>query len=288
MSTSLLDYLIAQYPQAKMNTLRDMVASKRVRINGTPAKSLKQPVEEADTVEIGDAVGRSALLAHGVRVVYQDNDIAIIDKPAGLLTSTHETEPRPTAFEVIAGYYRNQNQKAVTYLVHRLDRDASGLLVFARTTAAYVKLKEMFAAHNLVRQYTAIVHGKMKKKAGTLKHLLYEGDDGIVRITGDARKGKEALTHYETIGTTKDFSRIRCTLETGRKHQIRVQFKTAGHPICGDVLYGTPEARAGQEPPFRLALHATRLEFAHPRTGKPIAMHSPPPASFRKMVPDET
>ncbi|MEI8198238.1 MAG: RluA family pseudouridine synthase [Phycisphaerae bacterium] len=302
--TTIFDWLQSHFPGASKTTLRDMVANKRIVLNHVPVRSLKQTLAPGDTPEvrdigstIGGATGSAkVILDEKLKIVYQDTDIMVVEKPPGLLTSTHKTEPRPTTLRILEEFAHRTNQKAQVLLVHRLDRDASGLLVFARNLKAFEKLKELFSTHDLTRRYTAVVHGiftdNEKKSGGKLEHTLAEDERGRVNIvaTGSKIKGaRVAKLAYEVIGSNGTYTMVSCTLETGRKHQIRVQLRAIGHAVCGDVMYGTPAARrpvdeGGGEPPFRLALHATHLAFKHPVNGKDMVFESPCPDSFRKLV----
>jgi RluA family pseudouridine synthase len=278
MEHTILQRLAALYPQASKTTLREMLESKRVRIDGVIVRSAKTQVPSDAAVEVLDTPAPDeTTLAQGLKLLHFDADIIIVEKPAGLLTSTDAQERRPTAWRILSEYFRRQNHKNRVHLIHRLDRDASGLLVFARTREAYAALKSQFFEHTITRQYEVLIHGTPRKPKARLEHLLAENDQGIVHITPDAKKGKLAILDYELLEKNKArrISRLRCTLFTGRKHQIRVQLKATGHAVCGDPVYG----KSG-EPPGRLALHAIKLAFKHPRTGKPIHFESAAPGSF--------
>jgi 23S rRNA pseudouridine1911/1915/1917 synthase len=286
MDTSpLIDRLVALFPGARKTTLRTMLSSGRVLINGVTAKSLRHPVGAKDKVEVLDialAPARSATLAEGLKLVYFDGDVVVVEKPAGLLTSTHGAEKRPTALRILQTYFSRQNGKNEIHLVHRLDRDASGLLVFARNWDSHAALKEQFFHHTITRRYDLIVHGVPKGKTGKLEHLLIEDQrTGDVSVTRNMKAGKPAVLDYEVIAADRAGRRahVRCTLFTGRKHQIRVQMKALGHIICGDPKYGK-----GAEPPGRLALHAGHLTFAHPRTRKTMSFDQPMPGSFASLL----
>ena len=287
MTTTLIDWLAARYPQAKKTTLREMVEHKRVRINGDPAKSLRQTVTPNDQVDVLDARSvpmKPHTLDEGLKILYEDAEILIVLKPTGLLTATDEKEQRPTVLKILTDYVHRNNQKAQLHLVHRLDRDASGLLVFARTQPALASLKRQFFYHTVSRQYDVIVHGVPKKPAGRLEHLLLENQfTGEVKPTKDFKKGQLAIMEYQVIAASraKKLAHLRCTLHTGRKHQIRVQLKAIGHIVCGDVMYGR-----GDEPPGRLALHAMNLALEHPRTRKRVTFDSAMPGSFNDLLND--
>jgi 23S rRNA pseudouridine1911/1915/1917 synthase len=288
---TVLQRLVKRYPEAKKTTLREMVENRRVWINGAVVRSLKQELAAEDSLEIVDAMaappprGRGTILEEGLRILHFDSEIIIVDKPAGLLTATDSSERRPTAWRILTAYFRRQNNKNQVHLIHRLDRDASGLLVFARTWEAYAALKKQFFEHTITREYDLIVHGTPPQKKGRLENLLLEDErTGVVRVTEDVKKGKLAILDYEVIGKNKirKLAHVKCRLFTGRKHQIRVQMKAMGHPVCGDAVYGKPGA--AEEPPGRLALHASHLGFAHPRGERLVKFDSPMPGSFGHLM----
>ena len=277
----LLARLAALYPQAKKSTLRDMVESKRVLVNGAIVRSLKQALAEGDTLEVLDAGGarvKPTLLAGQLRLIHFDSDIIVVDKPAGQLTATDAAEKRPTVWSILREYFRRKNSKNQVHLIHRLDRDASGLLIFARTWDAFGALKKQFFEHTITREYDVVVHGIPKAPKARLEDLLLENPiTGDVQVTKDLKNGKLAICDYVVVDVNKakKLAHLRCTLYTGKKHQIRVQLKAAGHVVCGDPRYGTPD-----EPPNRLALHASRLALVHPTTKRKVEFDSPMPSNM--------
>jgi 23S rRNA pseudouridine1911/1915/1917 synthase len=257
-----------------------MVEGGRVRINGAAAIRLKQPVMATDNVEVSDAPANAGSKAEDVRlpfaIVFEDADVIVVDKPAGLLTSTVPGERRPTLLAAVReyiGYHRDL--RARVGLIHRLDRDASGLLVFSRNDAAYRSLKTQFFHHTVVREYRAVVHGTPNPRAGRIETRLVERADGTVRSTHDATRGERAVSEYEVLKTERKLSLLRVTLQTGRKHQIRVQLAGRGTPVVGDTVYGPEDTRAP-----RLMLTATRLGIEHPRTGRQMEFTLPVPEAF--------
>lgn len=284
---TLFELLVHMYPQAKKTTLREMVENKRVRINGEPARSLKQAVKKADRVEVTDVSGgggsahQHTVMAGGLQIVHVDSEIVVVDKPSGLLTATDSIEKRPYVLKMLSNYFKKMNHKNQIHLIHRLDRDASGLLVFARTWDAFRSLKEQFFEHSITRRYDVIVHGTPKKREARLENLLLEDPKtGEVKITQDLRNGKLAILSYSLMKShaKKKISHLKCELFTGRKHQIRVQLKANGHVVCGDPMYGNAE-----EPPGRLALHASHLTLVHPGTNRKATFESAMPGSFNHM-----
>jgi len=280
-TSTVFDWLLAKFPDAKRTTLREMVSAHRVLLNGATVKSLKQPVEPTDKITFGEAAPAKVLiLDEGLRLLHQDADVLIVEKPVGLLTSTHDDEPRPTAVAILDAYVQKSNHKNRALLVHRLDRDASGLLVFARTPGAFDALKSQFAAHTITRRYDVLVHGYPSKTKARLENILTEDARGRVQTTTNKARGQVAILDYELVASVNNRSHLRCTLYTGRKHQIRVQLQSIGHPVCGDPVYGVPAARTGDDWPHRMALHATHLAFTHPRTKKIVSFDSPAPKAF--------
>ncbi|HYR29243.1 MAG TPA: RluA family pseudouridine synthase, partial [Thermoanaerobaculia bacterium] len=194
-----------------------------------------------------------------------------IDKAEGLLSVPTPEVLYETAETILSNYAGGVHH------VHRLDRDTSGVLVFAKNTWIRDRLQELFASHDIDRVYVAIVHGKLREPSGTLRSFLAEDRNLRVRVVPPA-EGKEAITHYRTVASGKKHSIVEVTLETGRRNQIRVQFAEAGHPVVGDTMYGK-----GREDEFgRLALHAKHLGFVHPRTKENVAFTAEPPRAFRE------
>jgi 23S rRNA pseudouridine1911/1915/1917 synthase len=276
---TLLDWLVRTYPLAKRQTLKRMVEARRVRINGRPAQRLKQPIGPQDQVQVSDvkpdSISRSAEEAPPVQVVYEDDDLIVVDKPAGLLTSTVPRERRPTLLAAVRAHVARSQPKARIGLIHRLDRDASGLLILSKNDPAYRSLKTQFFHHTVVREYRAVVHGTPKPPAGRIENRLIERTDGTVHATKQFGRGQVAISEYQLLKTERRLSLVRVVLQTGRKHQIRVHLAGNGNPVVGDSVYGPKERKAP-----RLMLAATRLVIMHPRTGMESEFTLPIPENF--------
>ena len=282
MPATLLDWLTRKYPAAKRTTFRQMLQSGRIIINDRAARSLKDLVEHTDRVEVRDRAPRAAAPAPRLPfpIVHEDADILVIDKPAGLLTSTVPREKRPTALALVRAYVKSRDPRARVGLIHRLDRDASGLLVFSKNDRAYDSLKTQFFRHTVERVYTAVVRGKVTPPDGRIVSRLLELPDGRVVTTRRHAKGQEAITHYKTLRATKQTSLLEVRLETGRKHQIRAHLSERGAPILNDPLYDVAP------PQGRLMLVATRLALDHPRTAKRLTLELDPPREMGDLVPE--
>jgi len=202
-------------------------------------------------------------------VVYEDRDLLVAGKPAGLLTSTVPREKRPTLLAMVREYVAQREPRARVGLIHRLDRDAQGLLVFSKSNAAYQSLKTQFFHHTVRRAYTAVVQGVPKQKAGTIRSRLVERADGTVYSTNKHAAGDAAVTDYTTVSSMGGRSVLRVVLQTGRKHQVRVHLAEQGTPVIGDSMYGRGD-------PAGLHLAATELEFDHPRSGKRVTFQYRP------------
>ena len=261
---TLLEWLTNHFPAAKRQTLKQMVSRRRVLVNDSAASKLSQALRDGDVVRVLPRAGAPAPRAslHPLTLVHEDDDILVIDKPAGLLTSTVAREKRPTALAVVRAYVMSRQPRARVGLIHRLDRDASGLLIFSKSHIAYESLKTQFFKHTVERVYEAAVHGKLNPPKGTIDTRLIERADGTVRSTDEHAKGQRAISEYQTIRTQGGQSKVLVKLRTGRKHQIRVHLSERGCPIVGDWVYG----KVNDPPP--LLLRAVRLVIDHPRTGK--------------------
>jgi len=276
--TTLAARLRERFPTAKTQTLKRMVEAGRVSVNGKRATKLSQAIEAGDVVGVDErpvaarvTKSRRAMLAP-LELVYEDDDVLVIAKPAGLLTSTVPREPRPTALAIVRAYVSATSPKARVGLIHRLDRDAGGLLVFSKSHLAYESLKTQFFKHTVERVYEAVVRGTPSPAKGRIESRLVERADGSIRSTDEHAKGQRAITDYELVRSLKDGrSVVRLKLLTGRKHQIRVHLSERGWPIVGDVVYGTEKADA--EPALQLS--AVGLGFDHPKTGKRLKFELP-------------
>lgn len=271
MATTLLDVLQARLPDSSKTTLRALLKNDRVRVNGSTERDAKRAIAPDDRVEIA---GRTERIDSRVRILFEDADLIVIEKAEGLLTVPSEEVLYETA-ETILGKYVG----GTVHHVHRLDRDTSGVLVFAKNTWIRDRLQELFAGHDVDRVYVAVVHGKLSERSGTFRSYLAENRNLRVRTVAGPAEGKEAITHYRTVASGRRYSMVELTLETGRRHQIRVHLAEAGHPVLGDTMYGK-----GREDDFgRLALHAKHLGFVHPRTGEKAAFTTELPRSFREL-----
>ena len=269
-----LGHLLAE---ASGRTRKQMLVGGRVRVNGATARTADIALAAGDVVELA-ARGPRAALPPGLQVLHEDDDLIVVDKPAGLLTIATERERRRTVYAHLTARARSRKPPARVFVVHRLDRLASGLLVFATSLVAKRMLQAQFAGHSVERTYLAVVEGRVARPAGTVASRLLDDAPGPVRQTRDRRRGRPAVTHWRAVRAATRHTLLEVRLETGRRNQIRVHLARLGHPIVGDVVYGS------RTDPFgRLALHAHVLGFDHPGTGARMRFVSPAPAAFAKL-----
>jgi 23S rRNA pseudouridine1911/1915/1917 synthase len=210
-----------------------------------------------------------------IPIVFEDESVIIVDKPAGLLTMATDAERSKTVYAALREYLNRKTPRETLFIVHRLDREASGLLVFAKTTQAKERLQDQFKNHTAGRRYIVVVEGRVKADDFTVRSYLTENAAYRVYSTRNKKIGKLAVTHVHVLKRSAKTTTLEVRLETGRKHQIRVHLAESGHPIVGDKNYGT-----GANPIRRLALHGAHLEFRHPLTGKRMTFHTAHPRTF--------
>ncbi len=262
----LIDALCKMAPDSSKSSLRSWLKQRRVLVDGKVRKIGSESVDKGQVVSL-----KEKSRSEGIKILYSDAHLAVIDKPAGILSVATHYEKGKTAHAFLKEIHRPQK----VFPVHRLDRETSGAMVFALTEEARDHLKKQFEKHSIVRQYLAIVEGHLTEKKGTWKSRLCEDKNYKVYSTKNPKKGKLAITHYSVVKATHKMSYLQLNLETGKKNQIRVHCNDSGHPVVGDKKYGPSYA-----PAKRLLLHAQYLEFIHPISDKTMSFTSPPPKEF--------
>jgi 23S rRNA pseudouridine1911/1915/1917 synthase len=270
----LLTFLSALFPDSSKTTLRQMLQAGRVRVNGDTEKNARAPLDVDDVVEISAKAARHTLPV-GLSILHEDTDVIVVLKSNGLLTVATEREREATAQAYLNTYLGSRGEDRV-HVVHRLDRETSGVLVFAKNFHARERLKEQFMVHSVDRLYVAIVEGVVQPPQGTIRSNLLERRDLKMVSVPAHPDAKLAVTHYRTITSNDRYSMLEVTLETGRKNQIRAHLSEKGHPVLGDTMYGSTINPLG-----RLGLHAKLLGFDHPVTGKRLVFTAPLPKQFR-------
>lgn len=276
--SSLLDALGQIFPDSSRTTLRQMLEGRRVKVNGAVEKEAKRKLSTGDEVAVMSR-SEAVSLPESLTLLHEDDDLIVVVKANGLLTVPTEREPGNSA-DVLLDEYLRQKSRGRVHVVHRLDRETSGVLVFAKNFKTREALKELFAAHDIDRIYSAVIQGKIRPAEGTIESNLLERPN--LRMESVKRphpEAKLAVTHYKTVASGALYSLLDVTLETGRKNQIRAHLSEAGHPIVGDGFYGSEVNPLG-----RLGLHARLLGFVHPTARKRMTFNAPVPRSFADLV----
>jgi 23S rRNA pseudouridine1911/1915/1917 synthase len=272
----------------------DALSRGRVWVDGIEQRpdDAARPLREGQRVRLwmdrpGSATRRGPRRAGPLTILYEDADLLVLSKPAGLLTVPQPGHPEaPSLADLVEAHWRSRGKRPALP-VHRLDRDTSGPVVFARTGRAQAHLKDQFASRTPERVYHAVVQGAPEPRAGSWRTWLrWEAATRIQRVVAARTpRSHEAIARYRVLETFGPASLVEVRLVTGRRHQVRAQAWVAGHPLVGERLYVGPPAPAPSTIAFaRQALHGVRLAFAHPRTGERLAFDVPPPADFAALV----
>jgi 23S rRNA pseudouridine1911/1915/1917 synthase len=269
----LLDWLLAALQPTNRTRVKQLLRNGCVCVNGTPVTRHDHPLTPADRVTIT----REGQLPSGLPIAYEDAAVIVIDKPTGLLTVATESEKTQTAFALLSAELAAR-RAGRPFVVHRLDRETSGLVLLARSAEIRDRLQANW--DDVEKTYLAVVEGTPRPAEGVVENFLTEGKDLRVRATGpDADGARRAVSRYRVTATRGGYSLVEVTLVTGRKHQIRVHLAGLGCPVVGDSIYG-----ATTDPAGRLGLHAWRLAFDHPMTGRRVELESPLSEALRRLV----
>lgn len=277
----LIEILQTIFPNSKRNTLRKMLTQGRVVVDGKVVFKAKKIVSTGSSVIVNDKETASKTnpppkpkkKIPRIKILFEDEYIIVLNKQAGLLSvATDKLEP-DTLHSRCTQYLKSNNEKAWAYIVHRLDRETSGVMILSKEEKHKKYLQEQFAKREVHRTYHALVEGKPQKTSGTIQEWLVE--DKFLRVKPTSKRtpnAKEAITHWNLVDSDDIASLIQLTIETGRRHQIRVGLANLGNPVIGDEQHG-----AKGNPIGRIALHATSLELLHPETDDPIRFEAPIP-----------
>jgi len=275
--TPLLEWLLGRLAPMSRTRLKELLQKGRIQINGTVTTQFDRKIGPSDQIEVVSK-GIPAPQRHlgQMKVIHADESLMVVEKPAGLLVVGTERETHRTA---VAGLNRKLDNLGMgrAVVVHRLDRDTSGLLLFARSQP----VRDQLQAHwdRVEKTYLAVIEGAMPQSTDRIESHLIEGEDRKVREMGPVPGSKLAITEYRVLARDSTTNLLEVKLITGRKHQIRVHLAGRGCPIVGDHLYG-----ARSNPMGRLGLHAWKLSLVHPKTGRLMTWESPPPRSFLPWV----
>lgn len=277
-SASLLDFLLSHVEGQSRNSVKHLLSRGQVLVDNVPQTQFDLSLLPGQTVTILPQV-KGALLPFPI--LYEDAGLLAINKPAGLLSVATESQKSRTAYRYVSDYLRARDPQGHLFVVHRLDRDTSGVLLFAKSIERKLALQETWNSAVKKRGYWAIVEGEGLPRQGVCRSQLTENKVHKVYSAKDGG-GKEAVTRYSLLGQKRGYSLLDVHLDTGRKNQIRAHLSELGHPVAGDDKYG-----AQSDPLARLGLHAYELALTDPLTGKVLSFTAPPPVEFLRMFPKE-
>jgi len=277
-NSQLLEFLLTMLSSRNRKTIKAVLRDRQVSVEGKVTTQFNHLLKVGQQVKVSWEKKDYASLEHGVRIVHEDNDLIVIDKPAGLLTIATDKEKRKTAYAVLSSYIKQQDAKGKIFIVHRIDRETSGLLLFSKSEKIKNAIQETWMATITERIYVAVVEGRVKEEKGVITSWLTESSAFKVYSSQNPLQGKKAVTNYQTVRSNQNYSLLELSLETGRKHQIRVHLQDMGHPIVGDKKYGS-----GDKSLKRLALHAQVLAFIHPVSNLPCRFETAVPGKFYRL-----
>ena len=272
----LLEWMLSALPGSKTK-IKAVLQGHGIKVDGKQVTQFDFPLKPGMKVSISKSKKNDTFKSRYVNIVYEDRWLVVIEKKIGIL-SMAAGHSSLNVKSVLDDYFKRTRQKCTAHVVHRLDRDTSGLMIYAKDMQTEQLLERDWHGTVFDRRYVAVVSGEMEEDEGTIANWLKDNAAYITYSSPVDNGGKYAVTHFHTLKRTTEHSLVEFRLETGRKNQIRVHTSDMGHPVCGDIKYGN-----GDDPLHRLCLHAYVLCFYHPVTGKPMEFETPIPAQFRSL-----
>ena len=280
-------FLARQAPDLTRSAAQRLIGEGLVTRNGRPGKK-NEKLDLGDAVEYALPAPKAVDIAPtpmDLKIVYEDEDVLVIDKPKGLVVHPAAGHTDDTLVNGLLHALGDQlsgiNGELRPGIVHRIDKDTSGLLAVAKNDRAHIFLASQLKDHTMARTYEAVVCGSFREDTGTVDAPIGRHPTDRKKMAVTQRNSKPAVTHWEVVRRYRGYTHIRCRLETGRTHQIRVHMAYIGHPILGDMVYGHKKAELGQT---SQVLHAGQLCFRHPKDGRPVMVFSPLPAYFQQVL----
>ena len=272
----LLDWMLSVLPGSRTK-IKAILQGRGIKVDGKQITQFDFPLKPGMKVSVSKSKKNDTFKSRYVNIVYEDRWLIVVEKKVGIL-SMAAGHSSLNVKSVLDDYFKRTRQKCNAHVVHRLDRDTSGLMIYAKDMQTEQLLERDWHGTVYDRRYVAVVSGEMEEDEGTIANWLKDNAAYITYSSPVDNGGKYAVTHFHTLKRTTEHSLVEFRLETGRKNQIRVHTSDMGHPVCGDIKYGN-----GDDPLHRLCLHAYVLCFYHPVTGKPMEFETPIPAQFRSL-----
>ncbi|MFZ3130777.1 MAG: RluA family pseudouridine synthase [Desulfosporosinus sp.] len=273
--TELMKFLLGAIPSKSRNDIKSLLAHHQISVDNEVVTQYNYPLESGQKVVVTWTKVLMEKQPQGLKIVFEDLHIIIVEKQAGLLSIATATEKEQTAYSILSEHVKKRDPKNKIFVLHRLDRDTSGLMMFAKSEKVQQLLQNAWKEVVLERSYVAVVEGLVPQEQGTITSWLTESKALIMYSSRIPNDGQKAVTHYQVLQKNKNYSLLEVKLETGRKNQIRVHMKDIGHSVVGDKKYG-----ATRHPIGRLGLHARVLAFRHPITDEEVRFETDIPKEF--------
>ena len=280
----LLSFLIEKNVRKSRNAVKSLLAHKQIRVNGKLVTQFNHELQKGDKVSVMKFnQARKERKLKGATIVFEDEYIIVVDKDAGLLSVSTDKEKSRTVFNVLNEYVKKANKNARVFVLHRLDREVSGLMVFAKNPEVQSIFQSEWDKVVPVYNYTTVIEGDIISKSGKIESWLTENKNFVMQYSLTDNGGLKATTYYKTVKSTPRYSLLNLELETRRKNQARIHMKQTGHPIVGDKKYG-----AKSSPIKRIALHAQEMVLMHPITKEKLEFKSPTPKKMLELFNERT
>ena len=274
----LMKFLIASLPDKNRDNIKTLLRDNQVLVDGEPISQFNYHLRPGQQVVISRNKIAQKKTYRGISIIYEDNDILVIDKHAGVLSVATDNKEKFTAYSILYDHVKRKNPDGKIFIVHRLDRETSGLMMFAKSARIQKRLQENWNDIIRERVYVAAVEGIVNPPEGEISSYLRENSNMVVYSSKEGDDGKYAITNYITLKTNPTYSLLKMSLRTGRKNQIRVHLQDIGYPIVGDKKYGSKV-----NPISRLGLHAQVLAFQHPVNGRELRFETSIPRKFQEL-----
>lgn len=278
----LMEFLTKCFPGKSRTSVKSFLTHKQILVNQKSISKYNFILKPGDELTLFNGKGSADESLEGIKIIFEDEYLIVIEKAAGLLSVSTSGEKERTAFHMLSSYVRNKDPRKHLFVLHRLDRETSGVMMFAKDQQVQETMQNNWREMVQERTYTVIVEGKVLENEGSISSHLIESKAMKIHTTHQKDKGQLAITYYKLKKQLKDYAMLDVTLETGRKNQIRVHMEEMGNPVAGDKKYG-----AKSNPLQRLGLHASLLIFKHPITREIMRFESPLPKSFARLMKAE-
>lgn len=278
-TNELMKFLIEKLDGQSRNNIKTLLSNDQITVNEEHIRQFNHELKIGDVVGVNFTASREIKVnktSKGIKIIFEDDDIVAIEKDSGMLSISTDKEREKTAYSMLKDYLKKMNPLSKVFIVHRLDRETSGVMIFAKSEEMQQRLQANWNEYVVERKYVALVEGTVKNDEGVVKSYLKENSAFVTYSSPtDKDGGKLAITNYKVLKRAKGMTMLEFDIETGRKNQIRVHMKDLGHPIVGDKKYGSTK-----NPLTRLGLHANTIKFKHPSTGRMMNFVSPIPKIF--------